>query len=116
MASDEGGLCATVCVGVRDLPWRVALEGGMRNAPSREEVLELVFRLLGEFAKVDTRSVSEKSTIEHDMKLESIAFIEIQVALEEEYNIELDPICMVELNELGLIVDYIYSRAGASPE
>ena len=41
--------------------------------------------------------------------MESVAFVEIQVALEEEYDIQVDPIEVVERNEFGRIVDYIHA-------
>ena len=43
--------------------------------------------------------------------MESVAFVELQVAIEDEYAIEIDPIRIVELNEFGAIGDYVYSLA-----
>ena len=37
-----------------------------------------------------------------------MAFVELQVALEDDYGIELDAVEMVELNRLGAIVDYLH--------
>jgi len=42
--------------------------------------------------------------------MESVAFIEIQVALEEELDIEIDPVEILELNELNAIIEYLYER------
>jgi len=43
--------------------------------------------------------------------MQSIAFVELQVAIEDEYQIQIDPIRVVELNEFGAIVDYVYQCA-----
>jgi acyl carrier protein len=43
--------------------------------------------------------------------MESVAFLELQVALEDELGIEIDPVRVVELNELGKIADYIHALA-----
>jgi acyl carrier protein len=40
--------------------------------------------------------------------MESLKFVELQVAIEDEFDIELDPIHIVELNRLGDIIDYIH--------
>ncbi len=46
--------------------------------------------------------------------MESVAFVEIQVAIQDEYDIELDPIRLIELDQFGAIVDHIYECAAKS--
>jgi acyl carrier protein len=52
--------------------------------------------------------LTEDATIDRDVRMESVAFVELQVALEDDYGIELDAVEMVELNRLGAIVDYLH--------
>ncbi len=82
-----------------------------RLAPSKREVRERLATLLTEIAKVPPEKITDSATIEEDLRLESVTFVELQVAIEEEYGIEVDPIRVVELNEFGAIVDYIHERA-----
>ncbi|GIW41906.1 MAG: hypothetical protein KatS3mg076_2483 [Candidatus Binatia bacterium] len=77
----------------------------------RSEVKARVLELLREIAKIDPDSLTEDSSLDEDIRLESVAFVELQVALEDEYQIEIDPIQVVELNRLGSIIDYIHELA-----
>ncbi len=63
--------------------------------------------LLHEIARVPLDRIVDGATID-GLELESIDFVELQVALEDEYGIELDPIRVVELNELGAIAAYVH--------
>lgn len=51
--------------------------------------------------------ITGEATIADDLGLESVAFVELQVTLEDELGIEIDPIHVVELNELSAIVRYL---------
>jgi acyl carrier protein len=90
--------------------------GDRPGAPvTRGEVYDRIASLLEEIAEIPKKSVSETSTIDHDLSMQSVAFVELQVALEDEYDIEIDPIHIVELNEFGQIVDYVHELAVTSP-
>ena len=78
------------------------------SSVSHEEVRTLIARLLSEIGHVAPDLVTDAATIDGDLKMESVAFIEVQVAIEDEYDIELDPIHIVELNRFPAIVDYVY--------
>jgi acyl carrier protein len=82
-----------------------------RHSPTRKEVRELLARLLCEVAKIPSERILEGATVDHELRMESVAFIEIQVAIEDEYEIELDPVYLIELNEFGAIVDHIVECA-----
>jgi acyl carrier protein len=71
-------------------------------------------QLLIDVAKIPADRISDHATIDAELRMESVVIIEIQVALEDEYNIELDPIYLIELNEFGPIVDYVYQCAAES--
>ena len=78
---------------------------------TRAEVRHRLTTLLSEIAGIPTGSISDSATVEHELQMQSVAFIELQVAIEEEYNTAIDPIRIVELNEFGAIVDYVYQCA-----
>jgi acyl carrier protein len=69
---------------------------------------------LEDIAKIPPERVAPEATIEDDLKMESIAFLELQVTIEDEFHIELDPIEIVERNRFDSIVDYIIETIEAS--
>jgi len=77
-------------------------------APTRDQVAERLATLINEIAKIPLEQITETATVDEELQMQSVAFVELQVAIEEEYNIQIDPIQVVELNEFGAIVDYVY--------
>lgn len=84
---------------------------GRVTHPSRDDVRDRLTQLLCEIAKIPPEAISESATVDEELRMESVAFIEIQVALEDEYDIELDPVEIIELNEFGAIVDHVHAHA-----
>ena len=84
-----------------------------QSTPTRDEVEALMVQLISEIAGIPPTDVVAGATVETELRLESVAFIELQVAIEDTYGIELDPIRIVELNEFGAIVDYVHRSAAA---
>jgi acyl carrier protein len=82
-----------------------------RTSPSKEEVREYLVGLLVEIGKVPTERITDTACVDGDLRMESVAFVEIQIALEEEFDIEIDPVQMLELNEFAAIVDYLHDRS-----
>jgi acyl carrier protein len=80
-------------------------------APTREVVRERLRVLVHEITGVPLDIVTELATIDQELRMESVAFVELQVSLEEEYGIEIDAVLVVELNEFGPIVDYVHDLA-----
>lgn len=83
---------------------------GTRTAPSRDELRQYLVRLLVDVGKVPAEKITDAACVDTDLKIESVAFIEIQIALEEQFDIEIDPVQMLELNQFGSIVDYLHDR------
>lgn len=77
-----------------------------RGASDQDRVWALVRSTLADLGVPDERITGE-ATIADDLGLESVAFVELQVTLEDELGIEIDPIHVVELNELSAIVRYL---------
>jgi len=78
------------------------------NGLTRAEVRERLATLINEIAKIPLEQITETATVDEELQMQSVAFVELQVAIEEEYNIQIDPIQVVELNEFGAIVDYVH--------
>ncbi len=80
----------------------------MRSAAERkpEEIRRLLVSTLEELG-IPKEQITESATISDDLALESVAFVELQVALEDELGIEIDPVRVVELDELSAIVRYL---------
>ena len=81
----------------------------MGRALAKEDVRERLTNLISEITKIPKDFIRDTATVDDDLQMESVAFVELQVAIEDEYQIQIDPIRVVELNEFGAIVDYVHS-------
>jgi acyl carrier protein len=79
--------------------------------PTREIVRERLRALVHEITGVPLDVVVEGATIDQELRMESVAFVELQVSLEDEFGIEIDAVHVVELNDFGAIVDYVHDLA-----
>jgi acyl carrier protein len=83
---------------------------------TRAEVRDRISSLIHEIAAVPRERITDQATVDNELQMQSVAFVELQVAIEDEYEIQIDPIQIVELNEFGAIVDYVYNCAvGSTP-
>ena len=71
-------------------------------------------QLFREVAKIPEGAISDEAAVSDELQMESVAFVEIQVAVQDEYDIELDPIHLIELDQFGAIVNHIYECASKS--
>lgn len=85
-----------------------------KRAPTRDEVRTRLTALVHEIVGVPPEQITDTATIDEQLQMQSVAFVELQVAIEETYNIQLDPIRVVELNAFGAIVDYVRECAAQS--
>ena len=77
-------------------------------APTREQVRCRLACLISEIGGIPKDLITDKATVEVELQMQSVAFVELQVAIEDEYQIQIDPIQVVELNEFSAIADYVY--------
>ncbi len=80
-------------------------------AVTLEHVKSRVRTLMHEIAGIKPEEISDDAAFDSNLAMQSVQLVELQVALEEEFQTELDPVYMVELNRFGDIVEYIYRRA-----
>ena len=74
-------------------------------------VREFLTKLLVEVGGIPPDRIRDEAALDADLQMESVAFIEIQIALEEKFEIEIDLLRIVEINELAGIVQYLYDLA-----
>ncbi|MGD9762895.1 MAG: acyl carrier protein [Candidatus Binatia bacterium] len=78
------------------------------SKPSSEQIRLLLASLLVDVGGMAIAAIDDRATLDNELQMESVAFVELQVALEDELGIEIDPVQVVELNEFGAIVQYIH--------
>jgi len=78
---------------------------------TRIHVRERVASLLSEIAGIPLGSITDSATVDGELAISSVAFVQLCVTVEEEYDVEIDPIRVITLNQFGAIVDYIYNLA-----
>jgi acyl carrier protein len=76
--------------------------------PTGQAIRKRLAHLIHEIANVPLEQITDSATVDGDIQMESVAFVELQVAIEDEFQIEIDPIQVVELNRFGAIADYVH--------
>ena len=76
---------------------------------TRGRVRDRLVCLINEIAAIPEDRITDLATIDDELQMQSVAFVELQVAIEDEYQIQIDPVHIVELNQFGAIVDYVYN-------
>jgi len=85
----------------------------MSGTVTREAVRRKLMSLLTEIAGIPSDVITDSATVDNELQMKSVAFVELQVAIEDAYEIEIDPIQVLELNRFGAIVDYVFESAAA---
>ncbi|MFI5398728.1 MAG: acyl carrier protein [Candidatus Binatia bacterium] len=77
---------------------------------TQQEIRDQLSYLINEIARIPRDRIADTATVDNELRMESVAFVELQIAIEDEYDIEIDPLRIVELNEFGAIVNYVHRR------
>lgn len=89
--------------------------GGYGNERTLMITAEFVWQrlrsLLIEIGQVDPDLITEEASIDGGLSIESVAFVEITVTLEEEFEVALDPLEILECSHLGAMAKYIHHAA-----
>jgi acyl carrier protein len=85
-----------------------------QQTASIEEVKATLRRLIGEITDLDPDSITDSSTLDEDIPLPSIQFVELQTAIEDIFDIQLDPVEVVERNTFGAVAALICDKVRAS--
>jgi len=84
---------------------------GASGLPPRSEVRAFLANLLREVCGIEPALITDSARLDRELAIESVHMVQIQVALEQEYDITLDFLEILRLNGFGPICDYIYLQA-----
>ena len=84
------------------------VQGG---GPSIAEVKAFLRSVLAEAASLDPASIQDESRLDDDIPLSSIAYLEVQVAVEDKFQITIDPVEVAELQTFAQIAKLIAGKA-----
>lgn len=93
---------------------RAMVQEAAQQTASIEEVKATLRRLIGEITDLDPDSITDSSTLDEDIPLPSIQFVELQTAIEDIFDIQLDPVEVVERNTFGAVAALICDKVRAS--
>jgi acyl carrier protein len=80
---------------------------------NRDEVLADVKEIVYEVAGVSPDSVTPEKSFKDDLDIDSLSMVEISVAAEEKFGIEIPDDSLKTLKTVGEVIDYVLK---ASPE
>ena len=77
---------------------------------SRQEVLEIVRDVLADILSVDPGSISEGQSFVDDLGADSLDTVELVMALEEEFDIEVPEEDLKDIQTIGQAFDLVVSK------
>jgi acyl carrier protein len=81
---------------------------------SQDDILAKVSKIVAEQLEVDPSEVKEESNFANDLGADSLDVVELVMALEEEFDIEVPDEAAEKLLTVRSVVDYINERVAAS--
>ncbi|KAJ4727326.1 Acyl carrier protein [Melia azedarach] len=81
---------------------------------TREDVIERVLSVVKSFPKVDPAQVTPEVHFQKDLGLDSLDNVEIVMALEEEFKLEIPDKEADKIDTCNLAIEYIYNHPMAS--
>lgn len=85
-----------------------------KAVPDRSEVRASVLRLLREIGEFHPSVLTESARFDEELQMKSIQFVELQVALEDEFDIEIDLLHVIELRRLDRVINYLGALVAAT--
>ena len=79
--------------------------------PAREHVRQRLSSLLQEICKRSPDEMRDSATIDRELEMESVQMVELQVAIEQEFDVTIDFLEVLRLNSFRRITDYIHGLA-----
>lgn len=77
---------------------------------SREQVAGTLRTLLIEIGKIDEMAITDDASLDDSLKIDSITLVSIQSAFQDVWDVDIDPVEIVERAQFGLIVDYLWQQ------
>lgn len=75
----------------------------------RERIRDRLLALLTEICGFAPNYIQDSSTIDRDFDLESVQMVELQVAIEQEFDVTIDFLEVLRLNSFRRITDYVHA-------
>ena len=73
-------------------------------------MLEKMKEIIAEQLRVDADSITEASSFKEDLGADSLDLIELVMALEDEYSVEIPAEDLENLTTVGQVMDYLKSK------
>ena len=73
----------------------------------KQAILEKLTEIIADIMKIDVDGVTEESRLKEDLKADSLDKINMLMALEEAYDIEMDEDEALAFKTVGDVVDYL---------
>ncbi|PVU87839.1 hypothetical protein BB559_004938 [Furculomyces boomerangus] len=83
-------------------------------ALDRDQIKERIFGVLRDFDKVNQQKISETADFTKDLGLDSLDTVEVVMAIEEEFNVEIPDDDADTINTVSKAIDYIEKSEGAN--
>ena len=74
------------------------------------EVFEKVKNLFVEELGIDTDKVTMEAKLEEDLEIDSLGIVEVVMAFEDEFNIEIDDEELTDVGTVGQAVNLLHSK------
>lgn len=81
------------------------------EGPTREYVRQRLSSLLQEICHRSPDEIRDAATIDRELEMESVQLVQLQVAIEEEFDVTIDFLEVLRLNSFRRITDYIHGLA-----
>ncbi|KAM2279857.1 hypothetical protein FF2_039842 [Malus domestica] len=81
---------------------------------TKSEVTDRVLSVVKSFPKVDPSTVSPDVHFQKDLGLDSLDNVEIVIALEEEFKLEIPDLEAVRIDSTNLAIEYVYNHPMAA--
>ncbi|XP_015866248.2 acyl carrier protein 1, mitochondrial [Ziziphus jujuba] len=80
------------------------------DRPTKDEVTERVLSVVKDFPKVDPSKVSSDVHFQKDLGLDSLDNVEIVMALEDEFKLQIPDLEADKIDSTHLAIEYIYNH------
>lgn len=79
---------------------------------NQDQVMDRVIRLVKKFGNIDSDKVTEKADFQKDLSLDSLDRVELVMAFEEEFSVEIPDAEADKLKSCADVAKYVISRTG----
>ncbi|KDP28908.1 hypothetical protein JCGZ_14679 [Jatropha curcas] len=104
--------------GHKSQPWSLCISSRLMSSHddhlTKEQVIDRVLDVVKSFPKVDPSKVSPDVHFQKDLGLDSLDNVEIIMAIEEEFKLEIPDKEAVKIDSCNLAIEYVYNHPMAA--